>query len=104
MERARTESCLTGQPFLCGPDGRSRAGTAGPARRSSRTLRGRCRTGAHSGHGERHGDADAERAQNALRHDKDGLAEAGEIAHKAEQERGQQTGDGVGFEISDIVR
>ena len=50
------------------------------------------------------GDADAERAQNALRHDKDGLAEAGEIAHKAEQERGQQTVDGVGFEISDIVR
>ena len=38
-----------------------------------------------AGHGERHGDADAER-------------------HKAEQERGQQTGDGVGFEISDIVR
>ena len=57
-----------------------------------------------AGHGERHGDADAERAQNALRHDKDGLAEAGEIAHKAEQERGQQTVDGVGFEIRDIVR
>ena len=57
-----------------------------------------------AGHGERHGDADAERAQNALRHDKDSLAEAGEIAHKAEQERGQQTVDGVGFEISDIVR
>ena len=57
-----------------------------------------------AGHGKRHRDADAERAQNALRHDKDGLAEAGEIAHKAEQERGQQTGDGVGFEISDIVR
>ena len=57
-----------------------------------------------AGHGERHGDADAERAQNALRHDKDGLAEAGEIARKAEQERGQQTVDGVGFEISDIVR
>ena len=57
-----------------------------------------------AGHGERHGDADAECAQNALRHDKDGLAEAGEIAHKAEQERGQQTVDGVGFEISNIVR
>ena len=57
-----------------------------------------------AGHGERHGDADAERAQNALRHDKDSLAEAGEIAHEAEQERGQQTGNGVGFEISDIVR
>ena len=36
------------------------------------------------GHGERHGDTDAERAQNALRHDKDCLAEAGEIADKAE--------------------
>ncbi len=50
------------------------------------------------------GDADAERAQNALQHDKNSFTEAGEIAHKAEQERGQQTGDGVGFEISDIVR
>ena len=57
-----------------------------------------------AGHGERHGDADAERAQNALRHNKNRLAEAGEIAHKAEQERGQQAVNGVGFEISDIVR
>ena len=52
-----------------------------------------------AGHGERHGDADAERAQYALRHDEDRLAEAGEIADKAEQERGQQTVDGVGLEI-----
>ena len=48
---------------------------------------------------ERHRDAHAERAEDALRHDEDRLAEAGEIAHEAEQERGQQTVDGVGLEI-----
>ena len=52
-----------------------------------------------AGHEERHRDAHAERAEDALCHDEDRLAEAGEIAHEAEQERGQQTVDGVGLEI-----
>ena len=96
------------------PDSLFSAGQMGVVEQAQQNLHdgraGRCEADveqAHiqqAGHGERHGDADAECAQNALRHDKDGLAEAGEIAHKAEQERGQQTVDGVGFEISDIVR
>ena len=41
----------------------------------------------------------AERAEDSLKHDEYRSAAAVEIAYKTEQNRGQQTVDGVGFQI-----